>query len=337
MGCFRLFQVHHDFFQVGLAAIEGKPLRVLPLEQGGAAVLCAARAQNIKRGGFGHAARVGRQPVRADEIVQGAVGGEPSLLQEQDAVGALVQVGSDVGGKQDGFPLVLEGKEDFDQFLPAHRVQAAGGFVQQHQFRAVGQSQGQCVLDLHAVGQGSGGFAFVQAKAAHVLLVRSIVPAGIEGAGHVGDGFQLFPGIVGHARRHEADLLLDFRRVLTHGKTGEQHLAPVGLDEGQDGVQRGGFPRAVAPDEAGDGPGREIEGYVIQRESRVFLAQAPYGQGRVIFRHCESPPRFSKRIGRPPGPGPDPRPPAPSTGRRGRFGTPAEPAPGSRFGPCRPR
>ena len=126
----------------------------------------------------------------------------------------------------------------------------------------MGQGQGQGVLDLHALGQLGWGFALVQAEAVKTLAVDPIIPGGIEAAGDVRDDAQPFAGVEADPPGHIADVLSDF--LLIHGKVHaeEAHLPSVRVDEAQHGLERGGFARAVAADEAGDLPFLQGEGHV---------------------------------------------------------------------------
>ena len=77
---------------------------------------------------------------------------DPAILDVGDVVGAPVQVGSDVGGKQNGAAFRFHDvPEDARQLLPGYRVQAGGRLVQDEQAGMVGQGQRQQLFHLHAV------------------------------------------------------------------------------------------------------------------------------------------------------------------------------------------
>ena len=190
-----------------------------------------------------------------------------------------------MGGKQDGFSFLPQGQKDFDQLLPRNRVQAAGGLVQQQQFRPVGQGQRQGVLDFHAVGKLGGRFFLLQAEKPHVPAVRFIAPGRVKGAGNGGDGPEPFGGVIAHPGGNKADVLLDLGGAVRHGQPAEGDLSFIRLHEAEDGMEGGGFPRAVAADKAGNFSGRQIKGNIPKLKGWIPLAKPPHRQGKIIFHH----------------------------------------------------
>ena len=61
-----------------------------------------------------------------------------ALMDEDDPICNLLQVAGDVGREQDSFFSVFhKALEKVHQLIPDHRIQAAGGFVQNQQGRVM--------------------------------------------------------------------------------------------------------------------------------------------------------------------------------------------------------
>ena len=69
-------------------------------------------------------------PVGGAEGIQVRIRHKAAFADEQNPVCAFFKIRSDMRGKQNRFSVVFQVQEDFHQFIPADRIQAAGRFVQ---------------------------------------------------------------------------------------------------------------------------------------------------------------------------------------------------------------
>ena len=179
-----------------------------------------------------------------------------ALVEKGDIVAYLFQVADDMGREDHGV-LFLAGEvqQNIQDFLPHHRVQAAGGLVQQQELGPVGQRHGQGQLHLHAAGEILVGFVQRNGEAREIPGKRLRLPA------FVGQGHKLshFPG--GQRLRQtgfvqdDADVLLHAQEVLAlviHAQ--QRDAARVPADGVHQQAQGRGFARAVLPHQAQDGP-----------------------------------------------------------------------------------
>ena len=158
-----------------------------------------------------------------------------------------------------------------------HRVQPAGGFVQQQQFGVVRQRRRQPQLHPHAPAEvlhllGGGQFELRQQ-----LPVVLFIEAGLDGREartHLGGAEHLVEkGVLEHST-HLSQRFGVARGLAQHGD-----LAAVRAQGAQNGPHGGGFACAVLADEAHDAPGGHSEADVLQLEVGVALAKAAHLNG----------------------------------------------------------
>ena len=94
-----------------------------------------------------------------------------------DKVGALLEIGYNMRGKQDAaLPVRDRVAENVQKLVAAHRVKAACRLVEKEEPRPVREGERQRELDPHAGGQLAHAFRLVEREALHVFAVRGVVP-----------------------------------------------------------------------------------------------------------------------------------------------------------------
>ena len=63
---------------------------------------------------------------------------DPPVLYVSDRVGALIQVGRDVRGEENGYSFSAQDVKDVQKLVAGDGIQTAGGLVEDEQFRPVG-------------------------------------------------------------------------------------------------------------------------------------------------------------------------------------------------------
>ena len=102
-------------------------------------------------------------------------------MDEHDVVRNLLQIAGDVEGHQNGVILLLNKVQQHIQYVvPDHRVQAAGGFVQDQQLGVVGKSDGDCQLHLHPLGKLLDSLLRRQRKLLQQAEVGRFVPGAVD-------------------------------------------------------------------------------------------------------------------------------------------------------------
>ena len=175
-------------------------------------------------------------------------------------------------GKQDADAFVLGKLEkDLQQFVPGNGIQPAGGFVQHQKPRPVRECQSQGVLYLHALGKLFHSFVFIQREQREIPAVSRLVPARIKAARYIRDCAKLLFGIMIYAAGNKANAALDIELIVTKAFAEKQNLAAVGMNKIEQGFERCGFTRAVAPDKTHNLPLPYVEAYIPQLKFFIFL------------------------------------------------------------------
>ena len=191
-----------------------------------------------------------------------------------DVVRRLLQVAGDVAGDEDGVVLVADEAQKFVQNLvPHHRVQAAGGLVQDEEPGAVGEGGGDGELHLHAPGELLDELLLRELEFFQVVRIEVVVPCGIDGAQ---DALQILgtQGVVEEALvQHHAHLQLGGALVghVVLSQNGDGSAVPA--DQVQNTLDGGGLARPVLPNETHDGPPGDGQIHMVQGKVPVGLAQ----------------------------------------------------------------
>ena len=157
-----------------------------------------------------------------------------ALVEKGDIVAYLFQVADDMGREDHGVVFLAgEVQQNIQDFLPHHRVQAAGGLVQQQELGPVGQRHGQGQLHLHAPGEVLEALLPGQGEPVHIAGVGVLIPAGV-GLGH---HLAHLPGVedlreVGLVQHH-ADVVFQFPEGVTWGD-GQVAYVAIGIAASSD-------------------------------------------------------------------------------------------------------
>ena len=163
-------------------------------------------------------------------------------------------------------------QQQIDQLIPHHRVQAAGGFVQQQQLGVMRKCHGKALLHLHAGGIVAVLLVLRQFKALTIIRVSCGIPIGIDARHH-------FP----HLRRGQAGgdaLAAQHHADIGFGKRGDPllpeqlHSASVPVDHVQDQLNGRALARAVLTDQPADCAAGQFQINGPQRKIRVVLFKA---------------------------------------------------------------
>ena len=102
-------------------------------------------------------------------------------MDEHDVVRNLLQIAGDVGGHQNGVVLLLNKvQQHIQNVVPDHRVQAAGGFVQDQRLGVVGEGDGDRQLHLHPLGELLEGLVRGQGKLLQKAEVGRFIPGAVD-------------------------------------------------------------------------------------------------------------------------------------------------------------
>ena len=194
-------------------------------------------------------------------------------MQKGNGITELFQIADDVGRDQNCVILVPHKvQQQIDQLIPHHRVQTAGGFVQQQQLGVMRKCHGKALLHLHAGGVIGVALFLRQVKAAAPVGVGGGIPVGIDARHH-------FP----HLRRGQAGgdaLAAQHHADIGFGKRGNPLLPEqfngtcVPVDHVQDQLNGGALARAVLTDQPADCAAGQFQINGPQRKIRVVLFKA---------------------------------------------------------------
>ena len=238
--------------------------------------LDVAVARHLQRQGLLVAGRGGQQPpgrvelaLRGEaqfdvpagdaalELVGGALGHDPAVVEQRDPVGELVRLLQLLGGEQDGDAAGGQVADDLPHGPPAARVQSGRGLVQEDQPRVADQGHGQVEPPPHparvGAGQLAGGVGEVELAEQVGRPAPPLGAAQVMQVGHqeqvLGAGEQVVDGgeLAGDADRGPD-------RVRRGGQVvaGHPQLAAVGFDQGGQDLDDGGLAGPVRAEERED-------------------------------------------------------------------------------------
>ena len=194
-------------------------------------------------------------------------------MQKGNGIAELFQVADDVGRDQNCMVLIPHKvQQQIDQLIPHHRVQAAGGFVQQQQLGVMRKCHGKALFHLHAGGVIGVALFLRQLKALTIIRVSCGIPVRVDAGHHLS---HLRGGQAGGdalAAQHHADI--------GFGKRGDSllpeqlHSASVPVDHVQDQLNGRALARAVLTDQPADCAAGQFQINGPQRKIRVVLFKA---------------------------------------------------------------
>ena len=194
-------------------------------------------------------------------------------MQKGNGIAELFQIADDVGRDQNCMVLIPHKvQQQIDELIPHHRIQAAGGFVQQQQLGVMRKCHGKALLHLHAGGVVAVLLVLRKVKAAAPVGVGGGIPIGIDARHH-------FP----HLRRGQAGgdaLAAQHHADIGFGKRGDPllpeqlHSASVPVDHVQDQLNGRALARAVLTDQPADCAAGQFQINGPQRKIRVVLFKA---------------------------------------------------------------
>ena len=191
-----------------------------------------------------------------------------------------LQIRGDVGGEEDRPPLLDEEvAEDVEDLQTRDGVQARGGLVENEEFGAVGERQGELKLDALAPRQVLDPDSGRHVQSAQKILEEDLVPVGVEAPQVAGGrGGRPLRG-QGHGIHDDADTVV----AGTGCGAEDPDRAGLDVDHAEHGLDGGGLARAVGSDEAGDQTARNghVEG--AEGEGPLFAhdgVEADRGPGR---------------------------------------------------------
>jgi hypothetical protein len=205
------------------------------------------------------------------ELVRGALGDQPAVVEQRDPVGELVGLLEVLRGEEDGGPAGHQLADELPHGAAAARVQAGGGLVQEDDPRVADQGHRQVEPPLHPAGVGAGR---LPAGVGQVELVEQLgrappapAPAQVAQVGHQGQVLGAGEQLV-----HRGELAGDPDRgthrvrVPGHVMAADAHLAAVGADQGRQDVHRGGLAGAVGAEQREDRPLGNVQVDAVQHE-----------------------------------------------------------------------
>ena len=164
-------------------------------------------------------------------------------------------------------------QQQVSHIVPHHRVQSAGGFIQQQQPGLVGQGDGQAHLHLHAPGEVPIGLILRQVQPAQqggevltapVLIDASHDPADLPGLQHVGQTRLI---------QHHANLLLHRAQVAADLHPQYAGAAAVRLQHAQQQLDGGALAGAVLADQPQDAAGGQRKVQPLQGKAGEALGK----------------------------------------------------------------
>jgi hypothetical protein len=193
------------------------------------------------------------------ELLGGALGDDPALIEDRDPVGELIGLVQVLGGEEDRYPVGGETADDLPHGTAATRVEPGGRLVEEDQARVADQGHREVQPAPHAPRISRG------CLACHVGQVKAVqqgrgAPSGLGPAQAVQVRHQeqvLLAGEKVVDRRElagDADRGADRVGVVRQVVAGDAHLAAIGADQGGQDVHHGGLPGAVGAEQREDRP-----------------------------------------------------------------------------------
>ena len=163
--------------------------------------------------------------------------------------------------------------EKLHHLVPDHRVQAAGGLIQNQKPWLVGQGHRNAQLHLHTPGKVLELLALRQVKAAEILPVGRLIPVFVGQAHHV--VYLTCVEALGkaHLVQHNAGLLPGEHHVLPVASPQEPDAAAVPLQHIQNQADGGGLSGPVFPDQAHDAALGQAQVQRAQVKARIALSK----------------------------------------------------------------
>jgi hypothetical protein len=233
------------------------------------------------------------------ELVGGALGDQPAVVQQRDLVGELVGLLQVLGGEQDRGSAGHQVADDLPHGAAAARVQAGGRLVQEEDARVADQAHRQVEPAPHAAGVGGGR---LPGRLGQVEPVQQLggappafAPAQVAEVGHQGEVLLAGEQVVHRGElAGDADHLADRVGVPGHVVARDAHLATVGADQGGQDVHGGGLAGAVGAQQRKDRSLGNAQVDAVQHHLVAErLAQPGYRDRRLGWggRHTPSPRR----------------------------------------------
>ena len=171
-------------------------------------------------------------------------------------------------------------EKDIQHFFARSRVEPAGWFIEDEQSCVVRESECECELDPHTLGQIHDALLLIEVEELAIASIRIVTPIRIEVARDARNEREPLGAIEVCAIEFEPNLLPD-------GVFVSQVRLPEVFDGSAIGVHRtfkafqgGRFSRAVSSDEARYGPCLDREGNITQLEGRVGFREVLDAQER---------------------------------------------------------
>ena len=222
----------------------------------------------------GHRARL------VQERRGGGVGDQAAGVEHDHVVADLGHVVEEVGGQHHRDAEAAQAVDQGQHLLPAGRVEAGGGLVEQDELGVGDDGLGQLGPLAHAGGEAAHRPEAGLVQPDQVEHLRRPLAGGphrqpaelAEGGHHVGRGLVEGQAVV---LGHVADAAADADGVVGHGDAADLDRPRVGPAEAEEEAEEGGLARPVGPDQA-DPPGGQVEVDVVEGgDPGVPLRQPP--------------------------------------------------------------
>ena len=227
-----------------------------------------------------------RLNVSLDQIARAALDDDAAVVDDADVVAQAFRFFHEMGGEQQGLALPYQAAQALPDQVAGLRVEAGGGFVEDHQVGVVDQGAGQGEAPFHAAGKGGDGdvgFAGQPGKIQqagnalrHVALGNAeIATVDLQVLAHR----EIRVEIV--RLRHYTDPCARLASLLRQDMAEQFHHAGIGADQAEGEAQGGGLAGAVGAEQAMAAAGSQFQVEAIHHGGiAVAFAQAGQFQGR---------------------------------------------------------
>jgi hypothetical protein len=204
------------------------------------------------------------------ELVRGALGDQPAVVEQRDPVGELVGLLQVLGGQEDRDPAGHQVADDLPHGAAAAGVQAGGRLVQEDDPRVADQAHGQVGPPPHAAGEGRGRLPGRRGQVEPLQQLGRPPPPLAAQVVQVGHQQQVL--LAGEQVVHRGELAGDAdrgpHRVRVPGQVvaGDAHLAAVGADQDGQDVHGGGLAGAVGAEQREDRPLRHLQVDAVEHD-----------------------------------------------------------------------